>query len=1039
MGNKMKKLICALLASTILVSSVGMIAFADEDTTSDNNTEVTAIAAPDATEVPAADATEAPETEATEAPEAEATEAPEVVATQAPTVGTSSVYDADNYYQKALAMCSALGIISGYEDGSVKPDSKVTRAEMASIVLRLLNMGTTAKYNNGFTDVKADHWAADQIQTAQEAGIINGMGDGTFVPDGDVTYAQIVVMILNAMNYQYDAEYYKNGNHWASGYMKVAAQSNVNLLKNAPGELDVASDRGVVIKMVYNALLGDYKEIDGTENGYPVYKAKRTLSEAKFDLIEGKGTLTATSKTALSGSELQENQIRVQDKDGKSVVYDCALTGLEEYLSQNITYYYKENSGSTSEVLAVTYDASNSENVEYDADKIESVTGFDEGNGIIKIEGVTKKKDCSEAQIIYNGKAITAEDYLEAKAASSGDAVRFGADFNEFLTPEVGKIRFVDDGKDGKYDVVFIDSYETMVVTNASEERLQGKVSAATDTDTIKEVKTISIDLNDDEERTITVDRNGTEVKLRNLKKNDVASIKRSLDNTVVDIVVTGESITGSATGMSQRYNESTVTVSGTKYKVANVAVADLRTGSQSTFYFDMFDRIAYVESSTVGRLQTGEKYGWLLRSYVEDNGKYYVEIISEDGSTKSFETDTRLDYWAPKTTEPETVSSAAKVQETIDTLLSKNTNFETVGDNKTERTALPVRLVKYKVNSSNKLTRLYCAVSKSVLKNAGIDLDNSNAVIVDTTSKKGSTLVGGMTGGYTIVDDGLQVEVPDAVADMSDAENYKMAKVVASVYNVRESGPSFDYLVAEMTGTTPAIIIKYTANPNNAVKVEDMDTAANNPAMIVDEIALGVDDEDNTVYTINGYSGGAEVSVTTNSTSAFAEITGYSNRKYTTKELWNAKEESKDLRDYLKKGDIIIYEGGTSILRYASAEDMYQTEYVDGKEYGKNIKKITTTETRNFFYFNQVGESELGDTTWMYIGDDIVSFDPTKLMDTVVINTKTGKIEIDTEGSTISDLQEFDTETKTGDYAFARFASKGALQEIFIFRFEDK
>lgn len=1035
MGNKMKKLICALLASTMLVSSVGMIAFADEDTTSDNKTEVTATAAPDATD--------APEAEATKAPEAEATQAPAPEATKAPTIGTSSVYDTDNYYQKALAMCSALGIISGYEDGSVKPDSKVTRAEMASIVLRLLNMGTTAKYNNGFKDVTADHWAADQIQTAQEAGIINGMGDGTFVPDGDVTYAQIVVMILNAMNYQYDAEYYGTGSHWASGYMKVAAQSNVNLLKNAPGELDVASDRGVVIKMVYNALLGDYKEIDGTENGYPVYKAKRTLSEAKFDLIEGKGTLTATSKTALSGSELQENQIRVQDKEGKSVVYDCALTGLEEYLSQNITYYYKENRGSTSEVLAVTYDASNSENVEYDADKIESVTGFDEGNGIIKIEGVTKKKDCSEAQIIYNGKAVTAEDYLEAKAASSGDAVRFGEDFNEFLTPEVGKIRFVDDGKDGKYDVVFIDSYETMVVTNASEERLQGKVSAATDTDTIKEVKTISIDLNDDEERTINVDRNGTAVKLRNLKKNDVASIKRSLDNTVVDIVVTGESITGSATGMSQRYNESTVTVSGTKYDVANVAVADLRTGSQSIFYFDMFDRIAYVESSTAGRLQTGEKYGWLLRSYTEDNGKYYVEIISEDGSTKGFETDTRLDYWAPKTTEPETVSSAAKVQETIDTLLSDNTNFETVNDatpSKQNPNPLPVKLVKYKVNSSNKLTRLYCAVSKSTLKKAGIDLDNSNAVIVDTTSKKGSTLVGGMTGGYTIVDDGLQVEVPDAVADMSDAENYKMAKIVASVYNVRESGPAFDYLVAEMTGTTPAIIIKYAANPNNAVNVGDMDTAANNPAMIVDEIALGVDDEDNTVYTISGYSGGAEVSITTNSTSAFAEITGYSSRKYTVNKLWNAKgtDKFKDLRDTLKKGDIIIYEGGTSILRYASAEDMYKTEYVDGKEYGKNIKKITTTETRNFFYFNQVGESELGDTTWMYIGDDIVSFDPTKLMDTVVINTKTGKVEIDTEGSTISDLQEFDAETKTGDYAFARFASKGALQEIFIFRFEE-
>lgn len=65
-----------------------------------------------------------PGAEATEAPAgAEATEAP--VATVAPTTSGSS-YDNDSYYDKALSLCSALGIITGYEDGSVKPDSKVT-------------------------------------------------------------------------------------------------------------------------------------------------------------------------------------------------------------------------------------------------------------------------------------------------------------------------------------------------------------------------------------------------------------------------------------------------------------------------------------------------------------------------------------------------------------------------------------------------------------------------------------------------------------------------------------------------------------------------------------------------------------------------------------------------------------------------------------------------------------------------------------------------------------------------------------------------
>ena len=246
MGNKMKKLICALLASVMLVGSVGVVGFADEDT----NAETVVTTSAEATEKPAdAEATEAPASaEATEAPAgAEATEAPAVteapVATVAPTTSGSS-YDNDSYYDKALSLCSALGIITGYEDGSVKPDSKVTRAEMASIVLRMLDLTSTSTYQNGFTDVTSSHWAADQIQTALEANIISGMGDGTFVPDGEVTYAQVCVMLVNAMNYQDDAEYYGG---YPNGYIKVAGMSDLEITKNAPGAADVASDRGVVI------------------------------------------------------------------------------------------------------------------------------------------------------------------------------------------------------------------------------------------------------------------------------------------------------------------------------------------------------------------------------------------------------------------------------------------------------------------------------------------------------------------------------------------------------------------------------------------------------------------------------------------------------------------------------------------------------------------------------------------------------------------------------------------------------------------------
>lgn len=435
------------------------------------------------------------------------------------------------------------------------------------------------------------------------------MGDGTFVPDGEVTYAQVCVMLVNAMNYQDDAEYYGG---YPNGYIKVAGMSDLEITKNAPGAADVASDRGVVIKMVYNALLGQYKEINGYENGAPTYKANGTLAKAKFDVIDKKGVLTATSKTSVSSTDVQDGQIEiVSDEDDEAKLFDCDLTGLEDYLAQKITYYYKENSGLTPKVLAVTYDASKTTTFKADADDIQTVEGFDTDEGKFKIDGVSKKKNCAGASIVYNGKIISKSQLAE-----------LGESINDLLLPEKGNIRLVDSDKDDVFDVVFVDSYETMVVSSATDERIVGKVA---DDDNFGDTKALTIKLDDSEDRTISVTKAGNEIRLRNLKKNDVATIRRSLDDTVVDVVVTGESFTGSASGISKKVDKSYATINGTKYDVANVAVGDLVSGTQSTFYTDMFGRIAYIESAGGSGLQSGEKYGWIMNGYDSEDGSGYV------------------------------------------------------------------------------------------------------------------------------------------------------------------------------------------------------------------------------------------------------------------------------------------------------------------------------------------------------------------------------------------------------------------------------
>lgn len=1030
MGNKMKKLICALLASAMVISSVGIVSFADEVTPT-NAPEVTATeapsASPEATEAP----TDAPEAtpEATAAPEA--TSAPE--ATEAPSA-PSSTYDSDKYYQKSLALCSSLGIITGYEDGSVKPDSNVTRAEMASIVLRMLAIDSHSQYQNAFKDVTSAHWAANQIQTAMEQKIISGMGDGTFVPDGEVTYAQVLVMLVNALNYNYEAE---AAGGWTSGYLQQA--DILDITKSVQGAVEVPSTRGEVIKMVYNSLLADYKEITGYENGNPKYEAKRTLAEAKFEVIEAKGVLKGTAKTDITGTDIQENQIEIlKDGDDNAEVYDCILTGLEDYLAQKITYYYRENKGRMPEVLAVSNETAKSDTYEItDVTDIEKVEGFDTDEGKIKLSGVGKAKDCKGATIVYNGKTVT-----DSEKASLGEGI------NDLLKPELGTVKLVKSTKNSSsYDIVFVDSYETVVVSSAGAESLTGKISDAA-ADDIGATKAYSLKLDDSVDRVITVKKGDSEARLRNLKKNDVASIKRSLDNTVVDIVVTGESIVGSASGVTKKLDNTKATINGEKYDVANIAVNDLRAGAQSTFYLDMFGRVAFIESAGNGQLQSGEKYGWLMDAYESENGDdYVVKIMTSDGKEAELTTGTSLDYWGPKAADSETLKGDAIAAALSDLFAKKGSSYDdskfiqlTTNDSKKTK-SIPIRLVKYKSNNSGSLSKLYCAVDESVVS-------DTNAVRVNPTNLHGVPVSSGLVKNYQINDGIIEISVPNKSSEMKNADNYKFGTVTSTVYVVRENGANRDYVVGEFTNSmTPSLLVTFTAGANDLANLSDIDTNGNNPTMVIDEIEVGYDDDDNEVYTIRGFAGGAETSVTTTRNAVLGQIktspTGDKN-VFGNDVIWDAQNggkgtnyAGKKLDEILHEGDLLLYDSGDRLIRLYDVEAMYKS--IVNKEGKIMTGSHNWSNTRNQFRFYSVEDSGIEDGAYIVLeGGETLSFDPSKLMDTVEINIKNGSASIDPDGSQISDLISYDKEAKTGDYVFARIADKGNLQEIVVYRFVD-
>ena len=103
--------------------------------------------------------------------------------------------DADDWYNTPISTLSSMGIIVGYNDGSFQPNAPITRAEFAAIAVRFYQ-NNDVNYEEGlFTDIDGSEWFADAIAAAYEHGIIGGYVDGSFQPNNQITRAEAAAIV----------------------------------------------------------------------------------------------------------------------------------------------------------------------------------------------------------------------------------------------------------------------------------------------------------------------------------------------------------------------------------------------------------------------------------------------------------------------------------------------------------------------------------------------------------------------------------------------------------------------------------------------------------------------------------------------------------------------------------------------------------------------------------------------------------------------------------------------------------------------------
>ncbi len=241
-------------------------------------------------------------------------------------IGTSAVAgysDVDvNDNVEAIEVLQAVEVMVG-DDRGFGPDRPVTRAEMAVVMGKLLNLDYNYYVSTcPFADVSGNfEWARGWVGAAYANKILSGRGEGVFDPASTVTAVEAASMMMRALGY------FKYTEDVADGFqLATVRQGNqIGIFNGVGTDATTPMTRNQVAQMALNALRSNMVEFTGTPgievNGVKVgYRAEytpRTSPEAKYNAIADLATTILTDNGQYYvqlGEELYDGDLRLNDK-----------------------------------------------------------------------------------------------------------------------------------------------------------------------------------------------------------------------------------------------------------------------------------------------------------------------------------------------------------------------------------------------------------------------------------------------------------------------------------------------------------------------------------------------------------------------------------------------------------------------------------------------------------------------------------------------------------------------------------------------------
>lgn len=199
------------------------------------------------------------------------------------TFGTVFAAETEN---AKVAKLVELGLVTG-DEGGLRLADPIRRSEVAAMVVRAAGLEAIAKasttFASPFKDMNAAHWANGYVNVAAGRGYVNGYPDGSFVPENNITYAEVAAMLVRVLGGLTEAE--AKAAKWPTTYLAKALE--LGILKDvAIANFEEVAQREFVFEMVYNTITakGSNLVVANTIEGI-VVENYRTETLAKDEVV----------------------------------------------------------------------------------------------------------------------------------------------------------------------------------------------------------------------------------------------------------------------------------------------------------------------------------------------------------------------------------------------------------------------------------------------------------------------------------------------------------------------------------------------------------------------------------------------------------------------------------------------------------------------------------------------------------------------------------------------------------------------------------